>query len=195
MGAVTRTCFLALVVIACALSAGCKEGDSLLGGITPAIADFVAEPRPPDLTERYVFFRTSLLDGGRIILDIVVTEVDEEVIGIAMKLSYDSTYAKFIDCTDGDLLASGSCLSAEPTADEVFISRSITDPGDATTIDGEQLIARLEFLVFGDGAEPIVIEGQNLGGGDASALLDTGGDPILVQWFSGVLLGESVVGP
>ena len=35
----------------------------------------------------------------------------------------------------------------------------------------------------------IEFEGQNLGGGDASAVLDANGDPIFMAWFSGVLSG------
>jgi hypothetical protein len=48
---------------------------------------------------------------------------------------------------------------------------------------------RLEFLVFGVSEGPIVIEGQNLGGGDTSALLDIDGNPIIVRWYTGILLG------
>jgi hypothetical protein len=44
--------------------------------------------------------------------------------------------------------------------------------------------------VFGPGDEAIVIEGQNLGGGDASAVLDLDVEPILVHWYSGRLRGE-----
>ena len=58
----------------------------------------------------------------------------------------------------------------------------------------QQVLARVEFLVFGEGVGMITIEGQNLGGGETSALLDDNLSPIFVQWFSGMLEGESVVG-
>jgi hypothetical protein len=167
--------------------ASCKAGDSVTG-FAPATADFVEEDSS-GVTERKVSLATHSKDEGRIVLDVVVTEVDELVTGIAMKLTYDHTFAKFIDCEDGNLFPPGQCFFAEPGDGEVFLGRSVTGGSQATTVTGAQVIMRVEFLVFGVTDGTINIEGQNLGGGDASALLDINGDPILVQWFSGTLRG------
>jgi hypothetical protein len=52
-------------------------------------------------------------------------------------------------------------------------------------------MVRLEFLTSGIGQGPITIEGPNLGGSDASALLNMNNDPILaIRWYSGTLSGE-----
>ena len=56
-----------------------------------------------------------------------------------------------------------------------------------TTIADGATIVRLEFLVFAEGAGAIEFEGQNLGGGDASALLDANGDPIARPYEDGEL--------
>ena len=173
-------------------SSACKEGNPISGGISPADAAFMAENRPANVTSNYVSLRTNSVNGGRIVLDVVVSDVSQLVTGIALKLTYPDLFSKFLRCTDGDLFPPGACFSAEPSpgSGEVFIGRSITGPGQATTVVGDRVIVRLEFLAFGAGHGPIVIEGQNLGGGDASALLDVNGDPIFVDWFSGTLLGE-----
>ena len=172
--------------------AACKEGNPLTGGISPADAAYTPDARPPGVTSEYISLRESSVDAGRIILDVVVTDVNEPVTGIALKLTYPDLFSKFVQCTDGTLFSSGTCFFAEPSSGsgEVFIGRSITAPNQATTVSGDQVVVRLEFLVFGTGMDPIVIEGQNLGGGDASALLDVNGDPIFVNWYSGTLRGE-----
>lgn len=169
---------------------GCKEGDTVSGSPALVAADFL--PESPDVTARFVSLRQNSIDGGRILLDVVVTEVDEPITGIAMKLTYPDSFSKFTSCTDGDLLPPAPCFFAEPApgSGEVFIGRSITSLDQATTVVGDHVIARIEFLVFGEGQGAIVIEGQNLGGGDASAVLDIDGNPILMKWFSGTLLGE-----
>jgi hypothetical protein len=169
--------------------ASCKSGDDVFR-FTPADAAFVPDERPAGVTERYVSLVASSAAEGRIILDVVVTEVDELVSGIAVKLSYPLEFSKFIGCEDGSLFPPGKCFFAESDEGEVFLSRSITDIGQAVPVSGEQVIMSVEFLVFGVEQAPIVIEGQNLGGGDTSALLDIDGNPIFVQWFSGVLQGK-----
>ena len=173
-------------------SSACKGGNPLTGGISPADAAFTPESRPAGVTSRYISLRESSVDGGRIVLDVVVTDVDELATGIALKLTYPDLFSKFIQCTDGSLFPAGTCFFAEPSpgSGEVFIGKSVTAPNQATTVAGDQVVVRLEFLVFGAGQDAIVIEGQNLGGGDASALLDVNGDPILVEWYSGMLRGE-----
>ena len=189
--AVKGTGILVLALMAGTLTAGCKEGDVLSGGISPALASFDAEVPPAGVQERFVSLRTNLIDGGRIVLDIVVTEVDEPVIGIEMKLTYPEGFSKFTQCTDGDFFPPDTCLSAEPDDGVVLIARNT---GQGMAVVGEQVLARVEFLVFGEGVGMITIEGQNLGGGETSALLDDNLSPIFVQWFSGMLEGESVVG-
>ena len=57
-------------------------------------------------------------------------------------------------------------------------------------VNGTQIIIRVEFLVFGEGSGPIDFLAPNIGGSDASALLDENGDPIEVKWFSGVITGQ-----
>ena len=174
------------------LPAACKEGNPLTGGISPADAAFTPQTRPAGVTSNYVSLRESSVDGGRIVFDIVVSDVDTLVTGIALKLTYPDTFSRFVKCTDGSLFSSGTCYFAEPSvgSGEVFIGRSITDPAQATLVSGDQVVVRLEFLVFGEGSGPIVIEGQNLGGGDASALLGAGGATIFVNWYSGTMQGE-----
>jgi hypothetical protein len=189
--AMKRTWILVPILMVGTLTLGCKEGDPLSGGISPAVASFDADEPPAGLQDHFVSLKTSLIDGGRIVLDIVVTEVDEPVLGIEMKLRYPAGFSKFTQCTDGDLFPPDVCLSAEPEDGVVLLGRN---SGQGMMVVGEQVIARVEFLVFGEGAGMITIEGQNLGGGETSALLDDNLDPIFVQWFSGLLEGESVVG-
>ncbi len=169
---------------------GCKEGSPATGGISPVEAEFLPESRPPGVTSRYVTLRQNSVDGGRIVLDVILADVDEPVSGIALKLTYPNSFSKFIGCTAGDLSQWGECFSAEPAvgSGEVFIGRSVMGP-NSTTVIGEKVVVRIEFLAFGASSGPIVIEGQNLGGGDTSAVLDVDGDPILMQWFSGILQG------
>ena len=138
-----------------------------------------------------VFFQKGTAVSSRVIIDVVVTDVTEPISGIALKLTYPNLFSKFVKCIDGDLLPPGDCFFAEPGSGsgEVFIGRSITNPQPAVPVSGSKVIVRLEFLVFGAGSDNITIEAQNLGGGDASALLDENGNPILVQWSSGQIMG------
>ena len=142
-------------------------------------------------SSNFVTIEQVAVDQGRIRLAIIAHGLTEPVSGLAMKLTYPNAFAKFVDCTDGDLFPPGTCHNAEPDdAGAVFIGRSVTGAGQAVAPDGDRTIVHLEFLVFAEGVDLLVIEGQNLGGGDASALLDANGDPIFVQWYSGALVGQ-----
>jgi hypothetical protein len=173
------------------LAIGCKGGGSLDTGVVLPTAGFVAEDRPANITSDYVSVQTNLVDDSRIVLDLIITQVDEPITGIAVKLTYPEDFSKFTQCTDGELFPPGDCFFAEPGpgSGEVFVSRAVTSVAQATPSVGDQVVLRVEFVVFGTGHGPIIIEGQNLGGGDASAVLDINGDPIFVQWFSGEILG------
>jgi hypothetical protein len=179
------------LVVLVLLAAGCKEGDPISGTISPASASFVEESPPAGVTDHVVEFKTSTVDGGRITLDVVITEINEPITGVAMKLTYPDAFSKFVSCTDGSLFPAGPCYFDEPESGsgEVFIGRTVTGVAQATEVNGSQVVVRLEFLVFGNGEGMIRIEGQNLGGGDASAVLDVNGDPVFVQWYSGMLRG------
>ena len=50
-------------------------------------------------------------------------------------------------------------------------------------------MVQVEFIVFGKATDAITFERQNLGGGDASAVLDVNGDPIFMHWYAGSLIG------
>jgi hypothetical protein len=169
----------------------CKEGSDLTGATVTVTPEFVPTPVTPGVTDHYVTLEKGAASGNRLTLDVVVHSVSEPVSGIALKLKYPNTFAKFTKCTDGDLLPPAKCYFAEPSSGsgEVFIGRTITAPQQPVSVPTSKVIVRVEFLVFGMGAGAITIEGQNLGGGDASALLDAAGDPILVQWFAGSLAG------
>jgi len=169
----------------------CKEGDPIASTISPATASFIEEAPPEGVTDHLVALESSVASGGRITLDVVLTEIEEPITGVALKLTYPDEFSKFVSCSDGSLFPSGSCYFAEPSSGsgEVFIGRAVNGVAEATPVDGAQVVVRLEFLVFGAGAGEIRIEGQNLGGGDASAVLDVDGNPILVEWFSGDLIG------
>ena len=173
------------------LAVGCKGGGFLDTGVDLATAGFVADDRPANITSDYVSIQTNLVDNSRIVLDLIITDVDEPISGIAVKLTYPEEFSKFVQCTDGQLFPPGACFFAEPGpgSGEVFVSRTVTNVAQATPAVGDQVVLRVEFLVFGVGQGPIIIEGQNLGGGDTSAVLDVNGDPIFVQWFSGTILG------
>jgi len=175
-------------------SVSCKEGDTLVSGGSGGIATASFSPStiPTGVTEEYISIRTNSVDGGRILLDVVVTDVDKLVAGIALKLNYPAAFSRFVKCTEGDLFPSGTCYFSETSvgSGEVFIGRTATGVSQATEVTGSQVIVRAEFLVFGIGDGPLEILGQNLGGGDTSALLDTSTQPILVQWFAGDLSGQ-----
>jgi len=186
------------LLLACAALVGlsfvaCKDSDPLELAIAPAIAGFTAEARPANVTSRYVSLAIESLTENRVVLNVVLSEIDEPVTALAMKLTYPREFSRFVPpCEDGDLFPPGDCIAAEPGtgSGEVFIVRSVQGIQQATEVVGDRVVARVEFLVFGAAEGPIVIEGQNLGGGDASAVLDLTGDPIFVEWFAGTLRGE-----
>jgi hypothetical protein len=183
---------LALLLPTLALSSvACKNSDPISSTVAPATASFLAEAPPSGVVDHLVELRQRSVDGGRIVLEVVVTEVDEPVTAIALRLTYPETFSSFISCTDGDLFPPGDCFADEPSAEsgEVFLGRAVS-VNEATAIDGSRVAVQLEFLVFGVGSGMIRIEGQNLGGGDSSAVLDVNSDPIFVQWFAGMLQGE-----
>ena len=160
------------------------------GGILPG---FIPDEIPPGVTQFYISLQSNSIDGDHIVLDVVVTDIDEPVSGIALKLSYPTEFSTFIGCSDGELFPPGPCFFAvEPEMGEVYVARSVTSPDQVTPVVGAQVIVRLEFAVETVGEGPIVIENQNLNGGDASALLDINGDPIFVQWFAGILKGQQL---
>ena len=171
------------------LAIACKSGGSLDTGVVLATAGFVADDRPANVISDYVSVQTNLVDDSRIVLDLIITEVDEPITSIAVKLTYPEEFSKFVQCIDGELFPPGVCSFAESGPGEVFVGRSVAGVAQATPAAGDQVVLRVEFLVFGVGQGPIIIEGQNLGGGDTSAVLDINGDPIFVQWFSGTILG------
>src|SRR5262245_12416173 len=172
--------------------AACKESEDLTSVEGTATPDFLADPNAPAAGTNMVTLEKGPVSGSRITLDVVVTDVSDAVSGIALKLTYPDTFSKFAKCTDGTVFDSGSCLFSEPApgSGEVFIGRSLLAPEPAAPISGSEVIVRLEFLTFGQGSGPITIEAQNLGGGDASALLDANGDPIFVTWFAGDISGH-----
>lgn len=170
-------------------AAGCKEGDVLsLDSVGPR-ANFLADP--PTTTTRYVSLRKNKTRGSRVFVDVVVTDVSEPVSAITMKLTYPNSFAKFIACSDGDLFPSGgTCFFSElGSSGVVLLGRSITAPGQETAVTGSRTAVRLEFLVFDHNEDRLTIEAQNLGGSDASALLDANGNPIFVAWYAGTLEG------
>jgi hypothetical protein len=176
--------------------AGCKESvdlEDLLGsGRFIVSADFLPDGVPPGVTHHHVALQKSAVSRNLITLDVIVTEVSEPVSGIAIKLTYDPTVAEFIGCSDGMLFQPGTCHASENPqgSGEVFIGRSITAPETAISVTGSRTIVHLMFGLLQPSSTAIVFEAQNLGGGDATALLDANGDPILVDWFEGRLVGR-----
>ena len=172
---------------------GCKEGDPLDAGISPASPGWLAEVPAPEVTDHFVTIRQSSTSGGTITLDVVVTEVDERVGSLSMKLTYPREFSRFNQCADGDLFAQGiPCRAIEEGegSGEVLISAAAEGAQNATPVSGERVIVRLSFLVFGVGEGPLGIVGPNLGGSDVTALEDSDGNIIQVDWYSGVLTGE-----
>ena len=169
----------------------CKEGTTLSGESVIASPDF--EPTSPTVAAGYVSLRKGQITGSRVIVEVDVTEVAEPISGLALKLSYPASIARFVSCTDGDLLPQpGKCYFPASGTDTgtVFIGRTITAPQPSVPASGTKTIVRLEFLVFARGEGPLVFQAQNLGGGDASALLDADGQPIFFDWFAGKLVGK-----
>ena len=185
------TMVLVVVSLLVVFAGSCKEGDPISGTISPAAASFVEDDPPAGVSDHLVTLEAGASGGGRITLDVVLTEIDEPITGVVLKLTYPEEFSKFLECADGSLLPSGSCYFAEPGtgSGEVFVGRTVNGLAEATTVEGSRVVVRLEFLVFDAGAGQIRIEGQNLGGGDASAVLDVNGDPIFVEWVSGSLIG------
>jgi hypothetical protein len=174
---------------------GCKEAADLgnlvgsVSGTSRVSADFQPATIPPTVTDHYVSLRKSSASRDMITIDVVINAVSEPVSGIAIKLEYDASMARFANCSDGTLLPAGTCYAAEQPAGSgiVFIGRSITAPQPA--VSGSGTVVRLIFQVTREGQSTIRFDAQNLGGGDATALIDENGDPILVTWFEGDLLG------
>jgi len=191
MGKSTIATVTALIAALVLGMAGCKEGDLLQGTISPAEASFAEDTVPGGASDHLVTLEQNSVSGGRIVLDVVITEVDEPITGIALKLTYPDGFSKFVECLDGDLFSSGTCYYDEPGSGsgEVFVGRFLIGAGQTVSVDGPRVAVRLEFLVFGEGDGVIRIEAQNLAGGEASAVLDGNGDPVFMQWFSGLLSG------
>jgi len=183
---------LATILLA-ATPVGCREGDPLDAGINPATPGWLAEDPGTGVTDHFVTIRRSSTDGGTITLEVVVTEVDESVGSLSMKLTYPREFSRFDRCLDGDLFEVGiPCLALEEGegSGEVLISAAAAGPQDATSVSGEQVIVRLNFLVFGVGQGELGIVGPNLVGSEVTALQDADGDIIQMDWYSGVLTGE-----
>lgn len=183
-----------LLPILCVLATFACKGEDRINpvplGVTP---DFEPEAAAPGGGS--VSLQKAVVDGERITLDVVVTDVDEPISGIAIKLDFPGDIALFEGCSDGDLLPPDNCyVSPSPLrADEVFIGRTIVNPQQPVPAVGSRTIVRLRFLVFGvcDACFPnVTFVAPNLGGGDSTALLDAHGDPILVNWYAGTLSGK-----
>ena len=173
----------------------CKDGSRVEAVPIGVTADFM--PDSPNVNDHYVSLEKANVSGGRITLDVVVTDVATDVSGIALKINFPGDIAFFEECLDGDLFSSGSCVANQPPlkADEVFIGRSLINPEQPMPVIGSRTAVRLVFVVFGTGigvgnqTPNIIFQAQNIGGGDATALLDASGQPILVGWFTGTLMG------
>ncbi|MCP3980515.1 MAG: hypothetical protein GY716_14530 [bacterium] len=188
----TETRVAACVALTLLVTTACKSGDTLGSGIVPAVADFTPEASSVD--ERYVSMQTRSIDGGRIVLDVLLTDVDEPVGGVAFSIGYPNNFSQFVEVTDSEIFDSGNCFFSEsaPRSGEVFIGCTVIGP-TAAAVEGTQIAASLQFLVFGaaEADSPnIDFLGQNLGGG-GSAVLDGSNQPqpILVDWFTGTLQG------
>lgn len=189
MRAIRLTALLAL----CALAGACK-GESR---ITPIRLGVIPDFEPAIMTpsSSSVSLQKSAVDGEHITLDVVVTDVSEPVSGIAIKLMFPGEIALFEDCSINEsLLPLGTCyVSQTPlNTEEVFIGWTIVNPQQPVSVVGSWTILRLKFLVFGlgTGSTDVVFQAPNLGGGDATALLDADGDPIFVTWYGGTLSGS-----
>ena len=188
-----RTVRLTGLFAVCALAVACK-GEAR---ITPVRLGVIPDFRPDAVTPsgNSVSLQESAVDGEHITLDVVVTDVSEPISGIAIKLRFPGDIALFESCSiNENVLPPGSCyVSQTPlSTDEVFIGWTIESPQPPVSVAGGWTILRLKFLVFGSGtgSTGLVFEAPNLGGGDATALLDAQGHPILVAWYGGTLSGS-----
>jgi hypothetical protein len=182
---------LAALVLAAGALVPCKGSAELGGAGVVGVPEFV--PDTATARTRFVTVEKERVNGSRIVLDVVLHNIDQPVTGVALKITYPNTIARFSTCTDGNLFPPGTCYASEtPPAGsgEVFLARTVASASQATTVIGAKIALRVEFIVSGKGSGPIVFEAQNLGGGDASAVLDANGDPILMTWYSGTLLGR-----
>jgi hypothetical protein len=185
-------------LISCCIGglAACKDGSRVEGVPIGVTADFM--PDSPNVNDHYVSLEKANVSMGRITLDVVVTDVATEVSGLALHISFPGDIAFFLECLDGDLFSSGSCIASQPPlkSDEVFIGRSLIGSQEQPMpVSGRRTAVRLVFVVFGTGigignqTPNIIFEAQNIGGG--TALLDGKLKPevIDVEWFTGTLMG------
>lgn len=188
----TRWPAMMLIGIAASqLFVACKAGQELTNPPVVAVPDFTSQT--PTVSSRYVSVAKGTISGSRINLDIAISDVNEPVTAIAIKLHYPSAFARFVSCTDGNLFpAAGTCYATETStgSGEVFLARSVGAASEATTVTGTKVVMHVEFIVFGKATDSIAFEATNLGGGDASAVLDVNGDPILMHWYAGTLIGR-----
>jgi len=192
----SRSAISWLALCICLTCSGCKEGEDFagLGGsnLRRIDPDFAPETGSGTVTSDLVTLQIGSVTDNKITLDVVVTNVATPISGIAIRLSYPRGIATFLRCADGDLFQPGSCQAAESPAGsgKVVVSRSLVAPEPPVGATGSVVIVRLQFAMIAVGTGPIVFEAQNLGGGNATALLDANGNPILVAWFEGELIGS-----
>ena len=184
---ITKLALLPALLVAGLLS--CKSGDPVVGIIVPAVPDFL--PDTPTAPDHLVELQTGSIDGGRIVLDVLISDVDDPVAGVAIKLTYPSNFSRFTNCMEGDLFPTGACDFSEtaPGSGEVFVTEGVAG-GTPAPVVGTRVAVRVEFLVFGDGSGPIVFEGENIGGGETSAVVRADNEVIEVEWVAGTLIGE-----
>jgi len=179
------------MVLMCLAAFACKGASSLSPVPLGVVPDFEPAATPSSSS---VSLQKSEISGEHITLDVVVKDVSEPISGIAIKLTFPGDIALFESCADGDLLPPSTCyVSQTPLhTNEVFIGRTIINPEQPVSAVGNRTIVRIKFLLFHVGGLPdnVVFEAQNLGGGDATALLDAAGDPIIVTWHGGMLSGS-----
>jgi hypothetical protein len=167
----------------------CKETETIVIEDLQPTATFVSEHRPSHVTDHYVSLRQRSVRGGRIVLDVVVSEIPQAVSGVALSMSYPSGFSRFMGCRDGELFpVTRDPICSEPATGSLLIVRSIVAPEPGAAVRGDQVALQLEFLVFGVADGPALFEAQNVVGG--SAILSVAGDPMHVSWFGGWLGGE-----
>ena len=182
---------LAAIVGTCALAVACK-GEAR---ITPVRLGVIPDFEPASMTppSDSVSLQESAVNGEHITLDVVVTDVNDPISGIAIMLKFPGDIALFESCTINDnILPPGKCYVSQTSlhTDEVFVAWTIENPQQPVSLAGTWTILRLKFLVFGagTGSSGVVFESPNLGGG--TALLDANGDPIFAAWYGGTLSGS-----